>query len=57
VLDENSAIFCPPDDVDAWHTALTRLLADEGLRENLAKNAYAKIKEFAWLEREKKILE
>jgi glycosyltransferase involved in cell wall biosynthesis len=56
VLDEQSAVFVPPDDVDAWHVALTRLLEDDGLRENLAENAYALVGEYTWLERQKKIL-
>ncbi len=56
VLDEKSAIFCPPDDVDAWHAAITRLLADDSLREKLAKNAYERVREFAWGKRVKKIL-
>ena len=56
VLDEKSAIFCPPDDVDAWHAAITRLLADDVLREKLAENAYEGVREFTWVERAKKIL-
>ncbi|HIE25368.1 MAG TPA: glycosyltransferase, partial [Anaerolineales bacterium] len=56
VLDEKSAIFCPPDDVEAWHSAITKLLGDKTLRENLAKNAYERVKEFAWGRRQKKIL-
>ena len=56
VLDEKSAIFCPPDDVDAWHAAITRLLADDSLRKKLAENAYERVREFTWVERAKKIL-
>jgi len=56
VLDEESAIFCPPDNVDAWHTAITRLLADDALREKLAENAYERVKNYTWLAREEKIL-
>lgn len=56
VLDEESAIFVPPDDVDAWHAALTRLLGNLSLRENLAENAYAKVGNFTWLARQKKVL-
>ncbi len=56
VLDEESAVFVPPDDVDAWHAALTRLLCDGALREKLAKNAYEIVGEYTWLERQKKIL-
>ena len=57
ILDEESAVFCPPDDVDAWHTAIARLLANDALREKLAENAYAYVKKHTWLARAKKILE
>ena len=57
VLDEKSAIFCPPDDVDAWHAAIKQLLVDDALRENLAENAYVCVQEFTWVERAKKILD
>jgi len=33
-----------------------RLLADDGLREKLAENAYARVKEFTWAARAEKIL-
>ena len=56
ILDEESAVFCPPDNVGAWHIAITRLLADQKLREKLAENAFSIVKEFIWVEREKKIL-
>ena len=56
VLDEKSAIFCLPDDVDAWHEAITRLLADDALRKRLAENAYERAKEFTWVARAEKIL-
>ncbi|MBT4310212.1 MAG: glycosyltransferase family 4 protein [Anaerolineae bacterium] len=56
VLNEDAAIFCPPDDVDAWHAAVTRLLDDDALRDKLAENAYALVGENTWLARQKKIL-
>lgn len=57
VLDEKSAIFCPPDDVDAWHAAITQLLADDALREKLAENAYARVENYTWLARAEHVLE
>ena len=57
VLDEESAVYVPPDDVDAWLTALTNILSDDALREKSAANAYARVKEFTWQARQKKILE
>ncbi len=56
-LDEKSAIFCPPDDVDSWHAAITRLLGDDALREKLAENAYERVKKFTWVARAKRILD
>ncbi len=56
VLDEESAVFVPPDDVDTWHTAVTRLLADDALRKKLAENAYKRVKEYTWVERAKRVL-
>ncbi|MBT3338568.1 MAG: glycosyltransferase family 4 protein [Anaerolineae bacterium] len=56
VLNEKSAIFCPPEDVDVWHTAITRLLADDSLREKLAENAYACVTAYTWVARAEKIL-
>jgi glycosyltransferase involved in cell wall biosynthesis len=57
VLDEENAIFVPPDNVDAWHAALTQLLGDDALREKLAENAYTLVEEYTWLARQKKVLE
>jgi len=57
VLDEESALFCPPDDVDAWHGALTRLLGDAALRKKLAANARRRVEKYTWQAREKEILQ
>jgi len=56
VLDEESAVFCPPDDLDAWHAALSPLLADEKMRKKLAENAYARVGENTWLARARRLL-
>ncbi len=56
LLDEQSAVFVPPDDVDAWHAVLTRLLGDDALRAKLAENAYKIVGEYTWQERQRKIL-
>ena len=57
ILDDESAIFCPPDDVDTWHAALTGLLADEATRKKMAENAYARVGENTWLARARRILD
>ena len=57
VLDEESAIFCPPDDLDAWQGALSSLFADENKRKKLAENAYARVGENTWLARGRRLLD
>ena len=56
VLDEESAVFCPPDDVVAWHAVLAPLLADENMRKKMAENAYARVGENTWLARARRLL-
>jgi len=57
VLDENTAVFCPPDDVGAWENALGRLLADENRRNSLGQRARSLVKAYSWLERARRSLE
>ena len=39
ILDERTAILAPPDDIEAWISAINRL-RDKRLREKIAENAY-----------------
>ena len=59
VLGEANAVLCPPppEGEDAWITALGGLIADEGLRRRLGRQAYADAAQYAWKERAKKSLE
>jgi glycosyltransferase involved in cell wall biosynthesis len=56
VLDETSAVFCPPEDPAAWVSALNRLAADTSLRDRLAASARAKVEPYAWQERARRSL-
>lgn len=56
VLDEHTAVFCPPEDIHAWRAALTDLLADSRLRAALAKQARREVEQYTWLARAEKIL-
>jgi glycosyltransferase involved in cell wall biosynthesis len=56
VLNEKSAVFCEPDDVDAWKSAIMSLLVDEGRRLNLGNKAKTDVRSFTWQERERTIL-
>jgi glycosyltransferase involved in cell wall biosynthesis len=54
---EVTALLVPPDDIDAWSTALARLRADEALARNLSASAYKEIQsKFSYDERAKRIL-
>jgi glycosyltransferase involved in cell wall biosynthesis len=57
VLDETNAVFCPPDDLQAWKAALESLLDDDARRARLARQAQADSARFAWTERARRILE
>ncbi|MCS7009865.1 MAG: glycosyltransferase, partial [Anaerolineales bacterium] len=57
VLDENMAVFCPPEEVGAWETALRGLLADERRRQALGQHAQHAVKAYSWVERARRMLE
>ncbi|MEW5828602.1 MAG: glycosyltransferase [Chloroflexota bacterium] len=57
ILDETSAVFCPPGDLPAWTEALRALLADPSRRGSLARAAQAGVQNYTWLERSRRILE
>jgi len=51
VLDDTTAAFAPPEDVDAWAAALKELLANPQWRDILAHNARLVVEKYTWLER------
>ena len=51
VLNEESAVFCPPDDVDEWQAALLALKADPEKRDSLAKVARKVVEGYTWRSR------
>lgn len=51
VLDKNMAIFCNPEDLDAWQTALMSLKEDSQRREKLGKFSQDAVKSFTWYNR------
>jgi glycosyltransferase involved in cell wall biosynthesis len=57
VLNEQNAIFCPPQDVEAWQQALQQLLEDEDLRGKLGQRAQNDVRNYTWLERARRSLE
>lgn len=56
VLNERNAIFCPPEDADAWELALRHLQADPQAAKPLAEQARMDAEKYSWLERSRLIL-
>jgi glycosyltransferase involved in cell wall biosynthesis len=57
VLDEATAVFCPPDNIGAWESALSGLLANEKRRQALGQRARHAVRQYSWIERANRTLE
>lgn len=57
VLNESNAVFCPPEDVDAWQQALAALLADAGRRWQLGQQARRDAQRYTWRGRAERALQ
>lgn len=56
--DEETCLFCEPDDINSWRIQLERLIKDEYLRRKLGEQAYDNfINNYTWDARVKKIIE
>lgn len=51
VLNESNAVFCPPNDLDAWKSALKNLIADPQRRAALGEQAQRDAARYTWQER------
>jgi glycosyltransferase involved in cell wall biosynthesis len=51
VLNEDTAVFCPPEDENAWASALGALLANEERRHALGQRARQLVERYTWIER------
>ena len=56
ILNENNAVFCKPDDINSWKTALERLLKDEDLRDQLGRQARHDAQGYTWVARAQRIM-
>ena len=56
VLNENNAVFCRPDDIQSWKSALERLLNDENLRDELGTQARRDAQGYTWVARAQRIM-
>jgi glycosyltransferase involved in cell wall biosynthesis len=57
VLDDVTAVFCVPDDAEAWATALGGLLDDDEKRLSLGQRARRAAEKYTWTERCRRALE
>ena len=57
VLDADSALFCPPDDLPAWKAAIQFLMKDPGRRRQLATTAQSYSRKYTWEARSRHALE
>lgn len=57
VLNESMAVFCPPEDVTSWQSALHTLLADPSRREALGKSSRRNAENYSWQARARRTLE
>ncbi len=51
VMNESNALLVPPEDVQAWHSALQKLLSDSALRNKLAERAALDARKYSWRQR------
>jgi glycosyltransferase involved in cell wall biosynthesis len=57
VLNDQTAIFCAPDDLTDWQNALMSLHAEPVIRKRLSENARAAVTAYTWQARMQKALE
>lgn len=51
VLDESTAVLCPPGDLPSWSRGVSSLLADDALRARMGASARASVEAFTWTSR------
>ncbi|RPI92756.1 MAG: glycosyltransferase [Chloroflexi bacterium] len=56
VLNEKNAVFCMPDEVEDWRTAIESLLVDRAQRIDLGSQARRDVRGYTWLARAERIL-
>lgn len=56
VLNEKNAVFCKPDEIGEWRTAVESLLADQAQRIELGNQARRDVQRYTWLSRAELIL-
>ena len=56
VLDESTAVFCPPEDATAWSAAIKSLLGNPTRRISLGQHARQAVERYTWIERARRAL-
>ena len=56
ILNNSNSVLCPPEDINAWEQALSRLVYDTGLRQSLGQRARQEVENFTWQKRAYKAL-
>ena len=56
VLNEKNAVFCEPDDLSSWKSALDELLSNQVKRDLLGRQAHEDVQGYTWLARAEKIM-
>jgi hypothetical protein len=57
VLSEEMAVFCSPERIEDWVEGFASLVENEYRRVWLAENAFAAVKQYAWINRARRGLE
>jgi glycosyltransferase involved in cell wall biosynthesis len=57
VLNEKTAVFCPPNELSAWTEALVSLKNDKSKREELGKRAQSAVQKYTWRNRARAALD
>jgi len=55
-LNDQNAVFCPPDDLEAWKSTLQNLAENAALRERLGSQALKDVAQYSWRYRMQNIL-
>jgi len=56
VLNERSAVFCKPDDLEKWRFEIEKLLEDKARRDQLGNQARRDVEGYTWVARAKRIM-
>jgi len=56
VLNQDNAVLCPPEDIQAWQAAIKRAISDPEWRQQVGQQAKRDVEQYSWRERIKRIM-